>query len=87
MGRRLPVFQEDKPLVASKDFRYGSKSYETGDPFKWRNLAISAREVEKLFNARRIHHDGKESKPSKKTPVLVVEKAKAKARPKRQKRN
>ena len=84
MGRKLPVFQEDKPLVASRDFRYGSKSYEVGDPFKWRKLAISAREVEKLFNARRIHHDETEVKKSpKKTPVLVVEKPKAKKRQKR----
>lgn len=67
---RNEVLDIHKPLFALSAFTYNGKRYQPGEPFNWRTVACSVRDVAALHNARRVRHTLPDSvKPASQLPT------------------
>lgn len=52
------VFDAGRPTICMRPFKANGHSYEIGDVFHWRRLAVSTRRARQLFEARYLTHPG-----------------------------
>ncbi len=70
----LIAFNPELPLVAATSFTGGEHAFAAGDPFDWRAIGLSEREVYDMFRANLVMH------PQLPAPVDEAPAAKRKAK-------
>lgn len=62
-----------KPLVARRRFVASGRRFNPGEPFPWKDLGVSTRQVGLLFNTGNVVHPTVITAPATPAPTIAVE--------------